>query len=229
MKRLTFLLVLLSHSLLAQQHIAQFAVWEPGAGGSQAFETGYRQHLLWHKDKQDPWAWYGWFIISGPRYGTFVDATFDHDWSDFDHAVDPAGDRADNALHVHPFAEVKTVFKAARIKELCMTDSSSFTAKYLRMLTLEVSDINNGIRLIAQLRSRMQPLRNFGVFQVVDGGDINRLILLLGFDNFAAYGRSEALQATLLQLEAASKLKTIHAISSETLAYRADMSLIPGR
>lgn len=229
MRKLTFLLVLLSHSLLAQQHIAQFAVWKPRAGSSRAFETGYQQHLLWHKARQDPWAWYGWFIISGPRLGTFVDATFDHDWRDFDHAVDPAGDRADNALHVHPFGQLKTVFRAARLKELCVADSSSFTSRYLRMVTLDVSDINSGIQLIAQLRSTLQPLRDFLVFQVVDGGDINRLILLLGFDSFAEYGRSEALQATLMRLEKVSKARVINAITSETLAYRADMSLIPGR
>ncbi|WP_298736037.1 hypothetical protein [uncultured Chitinophaga sp.] len=103
MRTLTFLLLLCSIQSAAQQHIAQFVAWKPKAGAEQLFETGYRQHLLWHKTNRDPWGWYGWFIISGPRTGQFVDATVEHAWSDFDQLLKPADDRADNELHVYPY------------------------------------------------------------------------------------------------------------------------------
>ncbi len=51
----------------------------------------------------DPWDWYGWYVISGERSGHFIDATFGHSWSDFDNPVNPAGDGADNDLHTEPF------------------------------------------------------------------------------------------------------------------------------
>lgn len=230
MRTITLLLLFFSTGSTAQQHIAQFVVWQPKAGAAQQFEKGYRQHLQWHKANHDPWGWYGWFIISGPRSGQFVDATVDHVWSDFDHPVNPAGDRADNELHVYPYGALQTVIKAARLTSLCSGDISSLRSKYLRMVTLQVSDINTGIKLVEQMKRNWPPatpLRNFLVYKVIDGSNINQLVLLWGFDNFEAYGNGEHLQEALDSAATALKVKAVEAITSETLVYRADMSLFP--
>ena len=99
-----------------ENNLAQFAIWKPKAGNEQLFATGYKQHLVWHKTNNDTWDWYGWYIISGPNWGMFVDATFNHNWNDFDNPVNPAGDKADNALHVHPFGDVLSVFKVSLVR-----------------------------------------------------------------------------------------------------------------
>jgi hypothetical protein len=70
----------------------------------QQFEDGYRRHLEWHVGAGDPWAWYLWQVVDGERMGLYVDGTFDRAWADFDAAVDPRGDAADNARNVDPFA-----------------------------------------------------------------------------------------------------------------------------
>jgi hypothetical protein len=230
MRTFTFLLLLFSMRASAQQHIAQFVVWKPKAGAEQQFEKGYRQHLQWHKANRDPWGWYGWFIISGPRGGQFVDATVDHTWSDFDHPLKPTEDRADNELHVFPYGELQTVVKAARLPALCIGDINSLRSKFLRMVTLQVRDVSTGIRLIEQLQRSWPsatPINNFLVYKIVDGGAINQLVLLWGFNNLEAYGHSEHLQEALGAAETALKVKAIEAITSETLVYRADMSLFP--
>jgi hypothetical protein len=230
MKAVILLCVLLSNAALAQQHIAQFVVWKPNQGQEQLFETGYKQHLLWHKANNDTWGWYGWFIISGPRLGQFMDATFDHSWSDFDHPVKPAEDRADNNLHTVPFGAVQTVCKVSCLTSLSTANASSLQSKFLRLITLQVTDMNNGIKLMEQLKrtySATLPLENMQVYKLVDGGPINQLILILGFSNFEAYGKSENLQEALFTTETALKVKTIEAITAETLVYRADMSLFP--
>lgn len=78
------LLIILSFTFLKNpingqtENIGQFAIWKARDGMLQNFETGYKQHLNWHKTNGDKWNWYGWYIISGDRYGQFVDATFDH-------------------------------------------------------------------------------------------------------------------------------------------------------
>jgi hypothetical protein len=230
MRALTLLLLFLSTRLGAQQHIAQFVVWKPKAGAEQQFEKGYRQHLLWHKANRDPWGWYGWFIISGTRAGQFVDATIDHAWSDFDHPVEPAGDRADNELHVFPYGRLQTVIKAARIPALCTGDTGSLRLKFVRMITLSVTDVNTGIRLVEHLKRNWPaatPLKDLLVYKIIDGGNINQLVLLWGFNNFEEYGNGEHLQEALGAAETALKVKAVEAITSETLVYRADMSLFP--
>ncbi|HEY1165166.1 MAG TPA: hypothetical protein VGE90_08350 [Chitinophaga sp.] len=230
MRTFTFLLLLLSIQSAAQQHIAQFVVWKPKAGLEQQFEKGYRQHLQWHKANRDPWAWYGWFIVSGPRDGQFVDATMEHAWSDFDHQQKPADDRADNELHVYPFADLQTVVKAVRLPALCTGDISGLQSKFLRMVTLQVTDISSGIKVLEQLKRSWPsatPVKNLLVYKIADGGAINELLLLWGFNSFEEYGNSEQLQEALGAVETALKVKAVKAITSETLVYRADMSLFP--
>ena len=65
--------------------IAAFSFWQPK--DAQRFEAGYKKHLQWHKNSGDAWDWYGWYVISGPHDGQFLDATFDHSFSDFMHPV----------------------------------------------------------------------------------------------------------------------------------------------
>lgn len=71
--RLIFLLIFFASFTYAQNsNIGQFAVWKTKEGQLQNFENGYKQHLNWHKSNDDKWGWYGWFIISGNRYGQFL-------------------------------------------------------------------------------------------------------------------------------------------------------------
>lgn len=227
MKTLTLLLVLAAHTMVAQQrNIAQFVVWKPKEGKAQDFETGYKQHLLWHKANKDPWGWYGWFFISGPRDGQFIDATIDHAWGDFEHSIKPADDRADNVLHVYPHGDVQSVVKAACLKELGTADNEGLKSKFVRMVTLEVTDIPGGIKLVRELKTRL-PLRHLQVYKPVDGGSINQLILLMGFAGYEEYGKAENLQEELSSIETRLGTRTVKGIISETLVYRADMSLFP--
>lgn len=225
MKVLFFLPFFFYNTLLAQQHIAQFALWQPRNGQTAAFETGYKKHLVWHQSNGDTWSWYGWYFISGPRYGQFLDATFGHAWRDFDHRVNPTGDGADNQLNVEPYADFKLAYKAAFLSTLSTGDSTVLQSKFLRMLTLEVSDMNEGAKLLAGLKRSYQDCR-FLAYRLTDGGPVNQLILLLGFSNFELYGLSESLPEEIQRLESTLKLHTITGITSETLAYRADLSLL---
>ncbi|HEU4565272.1 MAG TPA: hypothetical protein VFS05_11505 [Gemmatimonadaceae bacterium] len=73
-------------------------------GLARQLDEGYRRHLDWHAAAGDPWSWYLWQVTNGERAGLYVDGTFGHAWGDFDAAVDPPGDAADNAMNVNPFA-----------------------------------------------------------------------------------------------------------------------------
>src|SRR5687767_11966933 len=134
MKILTVLFsfaALLAHG--QQNNIAHVSIWLPKAGNELNFENGYKQHLKWHAVNNDRWDWYGWYVISGDRTGHFIDATFGHPWSDFDHSVNPAGDGADNDLHTVPFGHFIRGYKLAFMPELSTTDSLVLKAKFLRI------------------------------------------------------------------------------------------------
>jgi hypothetical protein len=230
MKVLVVVLLILSGDLMAQDNkVAHFSVWKPKAGHEQHFEKGYKQHLLWHRDNGDTWAWYGWYIISGSRAGQFVDATFNHAWADFDKPVKPAEDQADNLLHTYPFGDFKGGYKLVHLTSLSISDSNSLQSKFLRLIWIHVTDVTAGKKLIEKLKTTYQlaGIKSFMTFKLVDGDDLNQLLLVIGLNRFEEYGRFENLQEDLSAIEFALKIKTITSITSETLAYRADMSLFP--
>ncbi|WP_298736040.1 hypothetical protein [uncultured Chitinophaga sp.] len=65
------------------------------------------------------------------------------------------------------------------------------------------------------------------IYKIVDGGPVNQLLLLWGFNSYEEYGSSEQLQEALAAAETALKVKAVKALTSETLVYRPDMSLFP--
>lgn len=74
-------------------------------GDRATFEEGYRRHLDWHRAQGDSLSWFGWDVLVGPRPGAFVDGVFGVPFAALDVRVDPAGDQADAAANVQPYAE----------------------------------------------------------------------------------------------------------------------------
>ncbi|HZE85513.1 MAG TPA: hypothetical protein VE035_14455 [Puia sp.] len=222
-------LLITGHSMAQTNSIAHFSIWKPKAGLEQNFEAGYKQHLKWHKSAGDKWSWYGWYFISGPRDGQFVDGTFDHAWSDLDHSVKPAEDGADNNLHTYPFGDFREGFNVKYLASLSISDSTSLRSKFLRLVTVHVSDVEKGKTVLEKLKALYQSkagIRTFLTYKMIDGGNLNQFFLLIGLNSFEEYGRSENLQEELLSIERSLNLRAVESISSETLAYRADMSLL---
>ena len=232
MKTLTLGMILIAHICVAQTGtVAQFAIWKPKAGQEENFEVGYKKHLDWHKTNGDTWSWYGWYIISGPRYGLFVDATFDHAWSDFNNSVKPAGDRADNQLHVVPFADLQTVFKVVRESKTTTTDSLKRIAKFQRLITLTVNDVAMGLKVAEELKRRytqMPAIQSFETYKVTDGGTVNELLIFIGVGSYSSYQSLENLPQDIAAIENTFKTKTITGITVESLLLLPEMSIITG-
>jgi hypothetical protein len=236
MKAKTFLIIgitlILSNTSFAQEkHITQFAIWKPKEGKEQLFENGYKAHLKWHEANGDTWSWWGWYVISGPRYGYFVDATADHSWADFDAAVKPAEDIADNRLHVFPFGELQTVYKVSEYEKASTNDSFNLKTKLARHITLTVNSMDNALKAIEKVKDFYvsQNIKTFKTFTVIDGGNLNQIIIIMGFDSWAEYSMSEKFQEKLSEIERSLKQNSILSCISETLAYRADMSWFPSK
>lgn len=212
-----------------EANIGQFAIWKPKDGQLQNFENGYKQHLNWHKTNGDKWGWYGWFVVSGSRYGQFVDATFDHNWADFDKAVKPAEDIADNRLHVFPFGDVQTIFKVSHYPKYSTIDTFANKLRLLKMVILTTDNTEQALKVVDKLKDFYisKQVKSFKTYKVIDGGLTNQIILMMGFSSWEDYGISETLTEKISEIEQSLKLKTITSTTSETMVYRADMSWFP--
>ncbi|PST83557.1 hypothetical protein C7T94_13505 [Pedobacter yulinensis] len=202
--------------------VGQFAIWNPLQNKKARFEAGYKRHLLWHQRNGDIWDWYGWYFISGGRSGRFIDATFGHQWADFDAAVHPAGDARDNARNVGPAAVFETAWKFVVLPELSTPGKSGLNSKYLRMLTLKTTGLQKATPAIRKAMQRYSPsVRTFQTLQVADGGDLNELTILIGFERFAE------LQQTADVVEFFADPAIFQAVKAELLVFRKDLSLFP--
>lgn len=204
--------------------LAQFVTWNPKPGMQQQFEEGYKRHLDWHKNAGDTWNWYGWFFISGPRTGQFMDATIDHAWGDFDSPVDPVGDRADNEQNTVPYADFMTASKLNAVTTLSRPGQHGLRSKYMKMITLQVVDDYQASWRIRNLRNKVSDSKGinfFVTYKTIDGGRMDHWYILIGADNWADF---EAC------VDAGDKLLdsgVFKSIASETLLYRHDLSRFP--
>lgn len=232
MKRILLLIVLFGGTVLGQDNrIAQFTVWQPKETLATAFQRGYQQHLKWRKTAGDPWEWYGWYVTSGPRVGWFIDASFNHAWSDFDgRAVDQTEQTVDLNSNVLPYADIRSTYKAFYLKDQSIANSGSLRSKMLRMVTIRVTDMPAAVRVVDRYKNSFRSnsdVTTLMTFKVVDGGNANQLIMLIGSNSWEQYGKTENILDQLNNIENTLKLKTIDGITSETLLYTQDMSLAP--
>ncbi|MDJ1504709.1 hypothetical protein [Xanthocytophaga agilis] len=227
---LYFLLLTLPEYLLAQGAIAHFSVWKPNSQQEHKFEEGYKKHLLWHQANKDPWSWYGWYVLSGPRNGYFVDATFDHSWKDFDNSIKPADDQADNQLHTFPFGDYLTGYKLIALPQLSINTTNGLKSRFLRVITLQVTHIDQGQQVIEKLKAvySTRPVKTFLVFKAVDGTELNLLTIFIGLESFEEFAQTENIQDDLAGIEDKLKSQIIVSCTSETWVYKPDMSLFPG-
>ncbi|MDW8848786.1 hypothetical protein SD960_01680 [Flavobacterium sp. MMLR14_040] len=228
--KISCVFVLFSVFIFGQnKNIGQFAVWKPKDGQSKNFENGYIQHLNWHKTNGDSWSWYGWFIISGARYGQFVDATFNLGWSDFDKPVNPSEDMADNKINVFPYADVQTVFKVAHLKQFSTQDLYASKLKLSKMLTIKAANRDKIMNLLGQLQNfyKSKNIKTVNTFSIADGGNLNEFIIILGFPSWEEYAVSENIMDEIAKIESKLTNKVIDSIQSETMIYREDLSYFP--
>lgn len=211
-----------------KKNIAKCWLWKPKEGQEQNFENGYNKHFTWHKKNGDNPVWYCWQFVSGPRYGQFLDVSFSS-WEDFDVSFKPEEDNKDYQLHIVPFADLQTSFKLAFIQDFSSKDSVGLHSKYMRLITMTVNDIPNALKVIAKLKenySLNSSVKNFFTYGMVDGGNLNQILLMLGFNSYSDFGESEHLQEDINGIEHSLKLRVVTAMISETLSYRPDLFII---
>ncbi|UII34653.1 hypothetical protein LVD17_12625 [Fulvivirga ulvae] len=242
------LLILVSMSAFSQSgdvsgEAAYIFAYYPKENAKELFETGYKEHLEWHKEKQDPLVWYAWYVQSGNRLGMFIDGSFGISHSAFDNRVDPAGDGKDFAQTTAPFAE--SVFR-----QVYALDRSLSTAYLLEdhkpSGAIEVFHITvhpgkemifeKAMRTLKEAAVKQKAVPEYTLYKLLSGGEHAGYLMMVPRKSFASFDQQILSIADLSQqvlsgskaLEANNHISTsVRKIESESWSYRADMSVIP--
>jgi hypothetical protein len=232
MKKFTLvcLLLLLSFIMYGQNNdpsIAKFAIWKPNRHSEEKFTNGYKQHLQWHRANNDSWNWYGWYFISGPRAGQFMDATFGHTWEGLGKPVNPSGDAVDNQSNVYPFAELQSSFVVQALNGSNDTVFYGFKTRLLRYIVLSGSDAVKTEMLVKAFHKKyiLKKKLTCAVYKMIDGGMLNNYLFLIGLPDSKDMAAIADFDTQLYSLQAELHFQTITSISSEMLRFRDDMSL----
>ncbi|WP_374582757.1 hypothetical protein [Pseudoduganella sp.] len=222
-------LLLLSATAHAQQPasgpFARMVVIQPKAGQNAAFEQGYQRHLEWHRKAADRWTWHGWSFVLGERLGQFMDGTFGHAAANFDAAVQPAADAADNALNVAPHADFLSHGVYRRLDNASIGQPLPDTAPFLAMTTYTVAP-GDVVAFERQLVARAtRPAgaggaERFSWYRLQIGGEGAQYVLMRAASSFAA-------AADLPDVLPAGTGPMLRGVRTELLRYRADMSYLP--
>lgn len=230
MKTILVVFILMANLAKAQTNtVGHFSFWKPKQGKEEDFNAGYKKHLEWHKINGDKKNWYGWYFITGPRTDFFLDATLNHNWSEFDKPLKSSEDNTDVNLHVAPFGDYQYAQKMVYLPSLSNADSNSMRLKYLRMITILVTNVDSAKLVVEKFLTlnKSKGIKHFSTYKMVDGDNMNQLIIFLGVNNFEEFGKFEDFQENILKAETSLKIKTIISAKSETLVYVPDMSLFP--
>lgn len=212
-------------------------------GDTGGLVDGYKRHLEWHRERNDPLTWYGWFVIEGQRLGMFIDGSFGLSFADFDNRIDPAGDGADATETFLPVAqpEFRQVYRLRRdlsaatpledqqptglMQVMDVTLRAGRTAEFAGALSA----------LAAAMRARQSTVR-LTVYERITGGAQPGFMVTLAVASMAELGAIPpgltALARSYLagpgQRQALDALAaSVAAADTELWQYRADLSLIP--
>lgn len=202
---------------------ARIVVIEPHEGKRAEFEAGYKRHLEWHKANNDPWTWHGWSFVFGGRPGLFMDGTFGHAAADFDQAVAPGADAADNAKNVNPYADFVSHAVYERVELYSRGQLLPDPSPFLEMTTFDLyPGAEPEFERLVLHESKRASEGIFSWYRLVTGGPQPRYLLFRGRVNQREVVRSNSFFSDQKDLR-----NVVSDIQIEVLRYRPDMSYVP--
>jgi hypothetical protein len=210
---------MLSHAQPTPGQFARVVILKPKPDQAAEFTAGYKRHLAWHKNNNDPWTWYGWTFVLGDRLGQFMDGTFGHALTNFDQAVNPAADSADNEVNVSPYADFVSHGIYERLEAASsgapLPDASPFLA--LSTYIVNPGQESTFEAAIARLAKRPGAQR-LSWYKLKVGGPLSQYLLMRPAQTFSG-------GAALVELELPAGL--VERAQSELLRYQPALSYAP--
>ena len=213
-----------------QSTVARVVVWEAKPGMTKEMEQGYMRHLDWHRRNHDSWAWEGWTITSGDRFGYFVDGTFFRTWKELDSPVAPAADAADNAVNVMPYADVRSASVYEELPALSSMDAERLRFPVMTFCYLDVkpgkgAEFEGVLSKTAYDRHRVP----HAVFR--SATDASRYLIMLPGERASSLREQTEFLSRLLHAAANSEEDKglVENVREETARHRSELSYAPAR
>jgi hypothetical protein len=209
-------------------------------GKEAAFEAGYAAHLQWHAAHADALPWFGWYVTSGPRTGLFVDGTFGVSFAAMDARPDPAGDGADMAAQVLPYAKARAYSahvlwpEPSTIRSLETRQPSPVVDVYtLHVPPGGVGAFETALQAAAQTGKAGKGDLAWTWYRLAGGGDLGGYMVLVPRRSWADLARRPSDMAGLItaaygespdQARAAALVRNVEV---ETWSYKPRLSRLP--
>lgn len=209
--------------------------------GAAHLADGYKKHLEWHVENNDPNLWYGWFVVEGEQLGYFIDGAFDITGAEFDSRPDPASDAEDATENFLPVAD-------SQYRRIYRLRADLGTASFLEerrpspLMQVVYYHVRPGKQLVFEevlseiaeaARRASLPYAIYETLTGASGAVYSMYVPLNGFGDFDTVVLSiEAVARAALSREQVPSAMTRIAIAaestnSEVWQYRSDLSLIP--
>ena len=222
--------------------VTRISYWTIKAGMEDEFEEGLKRHNDFHKAHNDDWALHTWQVVTGKNAGKYLRGTFGHHWADFDAEDEMAeADAADAATNMNLYLESGHPIILNHLPNLSHPPESDGPSAMYRAVFFHLKQ--NGQRAFMEAVGKAHAAigktnwpSNYIWYEVVDGGRIPTLILVLPRANWAAFAPQEKSFAEMLleaygEEEAGAILAAFGDSTalqwSETGAYRPDLSYVP--
>lgn len=230
-----------------QGEAAFLFAYYPKEGKQQKFEEGYKNHLQWHQNNEDPLPWYGWYVVTGERIGMFVDGTFGISFEAFDNRIAPTEDAGDFSETTAPYADAayRSVFKLK--PELSTSTlledrnpSPTIEAYTFSVMPGSEAEFEEVIFKLVSAMKQDEPEQEFTFYKLLTGGNLPAYLLIVPQHGFADFASGKSITAPgeliphLFDNSTAKNLldqfsDSVRKIYGETWSYRSDLSYFPGQ
>ena len=209
--------------------------------GAADLANGYKKHLEWHIERNDPILWYGWFVVEGERLDYFIDGAFDITGAEFDSRPDPAGDAEDATANFLPVAD-PLYRRVNRLRKDLSTSSfleERRPSPLMQVVHYHVRPGKQGIfeavvsEITEAARRANLPYAIYETLTGSNGAVYSLYVPLNGFRDFDTAALSiESVAHAAMSEDSMSSAMTQIALAaestySEVWQYRSDLSLIP--
>lgn len=204
------------------------------------YEAGRKKHMAWHKAQSDPWTWNVYEVTTGPDTGSYIIASPNHQWADFDTWNAKFGD-ADTADARAAMAGTQAGSQVAYWTQLNSVSRLPPASEIAPLLTLTTFSAKLGTdaamtaaigKINAALGAAKFPL--YGIwYRLTNGGSVPSYAVVTPRANMASLGVSvlEALEKQLGKAASDALLKSFYdnvtGATTELLQRRADLSYAP--
>ena len=238
------ILVLLLSGLpaLAQEepgNLARVAFWSIKAGMEEQFENGLKAHNGWHRQQNDSQALLTWEVVTGPRTGQYLRASFGHRWPDFDQDPKTAdADAADSAIHLDPYIESGGPAIYRHIPELSRSAGETMPLARVLVFHLKYGKAREFEAAVMKIHQALGKIDwpHYEWYALVDGGWGPTYVVSLPRANWAGFVPGEKSLPEVVGEAYGDEADGIWEAFEETVAsqesysvtFRSDLSYIPG-